>query len=1318
MNSADKKEIMRLEAFFEYSVAQFPHNIALVCDQQILTYQELELLANRLANYLLAQGLGKNHVIGILVERSIYSYVAILASLKIGAAYVPIEIDYPTDRVNYIFADISLNAVLMTASQASRADLVAPNPIIIDQLGDELARQSAERPKLACTEFAADDLCYVIYTSGSTGKPKGVEIAHQSICHYVRTASQIYHMSQNDKVYQGFSLAFDASLEEVWMAFANGATLIACTDKGTRSGIHLIEFLQHHQVTVFSTVPTLLATLEPNLPTLRLLILGGEVCPASLLARWHRPALRIINTYGPTEATVIATYQDYHVNRPVTIGKSLPGYELLVLDENLEPVVDDKEGELCISGICLARGYVNSPETTAAKFVEQSGQRLYRSGDLVQKTPEGEFQYLGRIDDQIKLRGFRIELNEIEQVMMKYPAVKQAVVSLQQLEQEILVAYLRIDDTAQFEKEQFKLFLNNKLPHYMIPSLFELVESFPLLPSGKVNRKQLPKPKQRLQAKEYIAPSTALEKEIVQVWQAEIKQERISVAADFFYDLGGHSLSAARIVSNLRKIPAMDSISILDLYQNPSIKQLAAKFSQAHYADRKETKASTEKDSKKYTPPAWMYYLCTLGQFFGVLFQCTVSAWQLLAVVICYTYATETHAFFSWYSLSIFAALFFIMPLVSLALTISMKWILLGRVKPGKYPLWGWFYLRWWLVERLQKNVFSPKHLIGSPLIIFYYRLLGAKIGKNCYIGSVYLATLDALNIGDNTSIGYDARLLGYVVEDGWLKIGKISIGNNCYIGSRSVVSIDTIIEDNAVLDDMSMLPIYRVIPAGQFFAGSPAKAIKAPINHIINQKQTYQFNPLKQFVYSILHYLCLVFVTIIHYGCFLPAIVLVTHFYESSSYLKTILLATVLGALTYLSIYFVSIFICKKLIIGKLKPGFYPLTSLYYLRQWTIVKLLDIDEIYSMADSLYFPILLRFLGANIGKRVEMGEAPHLIPDLVTIKEGGFTASAVALAWPMVYKGVINFAPIVIDERGFVGNMSLLPAGLQIGEDALLGCMSIAPHDNSAADANTAWLGSPAVFLPKRELFLGYSDRQTYRPSKRLFLTRLLIEFVRIIMPTTFSLIMLFNMLYALDFLLSNFSLLMTFLVLPILELGIIIGLVASLVGFKWLLHGRLKPAAKPIWDIFIWKNDLIEYTYSYFITPFFTNMILGTPFVSLLFRCLGAKVGKRVFIDTADFTEFDLIKIGHDVCINAEAIIQTHLYEDRIFKMSTIDIGNGCNIGVASVILYNTVMENNATLGNLSLLMKGERLPANTRWRGIPAQSERPALAEYQSIC
>ncbi len=1301
------KDARPLGQLFEYSVDHYPENTAIECDDISLTYQELEIRANQFAHYLISQKINEQAKVGILLERSLDSYIAILAVLKTGATYIPIEVEYPDERINYIFTDMPFDSVITTSSQLTRSNIRFPNTIVINQLTDLLPQLPSTRPDTP--KINSDNVCYVIYTSGSTGKPKGVEIMHRSASHYVSHASALYEMSHQDKVYQGFSLAFDASIEELWMAFANGATLVVGTSKELRSGVGLVDFLREKNVNVLSTVPTLLSTLEENqLSSLRLLILGGEICLPSLIKRYSNPNLRILNTYGPTETTVIATYAECHPDKPITIGKPLPGYELLIMDEHLNPVTDGQAGELCIGGMGLARGYVNRPELTAEKFVDhpqKSGHRLYRTGDLATFNPEGDCLFLGRVDDQVKIRGFRVELNEIEAVMMMHEAINSAVVSLHDDQTSpVLVAWLIVDSTHPFDLQDFKNHLREQLPHYMIPALFKQVDSFPLLASGKVNRKAFSLPEDVVQVMDYIPPETSMEKDIAHVFADVLQASLISVTADFFYDLGGHSLLAAKVISSLRKHEAFKGISILDLYSNPSIRQLAEKFTIKSKEPNQE-----ETIRKKHKVSTLGYITCGIGQFFGCLFMYALQSWQLLLIVLCNQSIILQNNWLSIQSISIVLGFIVALPVALTLTTICLKWLILGRVKPGKYKLWGWFYFRWWLVDRLHNFVSPQAKFVGTPIISIYYRLMGAKIGSQCYIGTSSIAIFDTLTIGDNTSIGYEVNLLGYTVEDGWLKIGEITIGQDCFIGSRSAVSIDTVIENGSILDHMTMLPSHTTASENAFYCGSPARKTTLPNEHIANltNEKMRNSSTRKTFTYGALHYICLVLAETLHFCAYLPSLLFISYVYLKTESFTSIFLTAPFGALLSMSLYYLCIVFYKKLLLNKIEQGTYAIHSSFYLRQWTLIKLLDTDQVQVLADSLYFPPLLRFLGAKLGRRVEMGETPHILPNLVQIDDEAFTASSVGLAWPNVFQGKIQMAPVKIGKKGFSGNVSILPSGCNLGDESLLGCLTVPPNNNQAAKDNTAWLGSPAIFLPKRELFEGFSDQETINPPPKLYFSRLAIELIRITLPTTYTLIGAFSLISVLVYLLSHSSLLMTFALLPLAESGIILVLVASLVLLKWSLQGRLKPTVKPLWDIFIRKIDLIEFSYAYFICPNLTDVILKTPFMPILLRCLGARIGKKVFVGTEGFAEFDLISIGNNVNINADTLIDTHLYEDRIFKLSTIDIHEGCNIGASSIVLYDTVMEKDSTLGNLSLLMKGERLPANTRWEGIPAQSK-----------
>ena len=396
--------------------------------------------------------------------------------------------------------------------------------------------------------------------------------------------------SPSDRVYQGFSLAFDASVEEVWLAFFAGATLVVGTQEMVRSGAALSAMLADAGVTVLSCVPTLLAMMDEDIPTVRLLILGGEACPPDLVKRWWRPGRRVFNTYGPTEATVIATCAECHPDKPVTIGQPVPNYLACVLDEQLRPVPAGVAGELCLGGIGLARGYLGRPELTREKFISLAGdggatQRLYRTGDLARWTPDGrKLEFLGRIDTQVKIRGFRVELAEIESVLLECPGVQAAAVALRE-DGPGRPATGRLPRAAAghpVRREAIRATLRARLPAYMVPALLETLPQLPTLASGKVDRQSLPAPRARPaeERPDLVPPRTALEKQIVAVWEKLFAPTPVSVQDDFFLDLGGDSLLAARMVSELRRSPPFRQLSMLDVYQQPTAEKLAARFAQ------------------------------------------------------------------------------------------------------------------------------------------------------------------------------------------------------------------------------------------------------------------------------------------------------------------------------------------------------------------------------------------------------------------------------------------------------------------------------------------------------------------------------------------------------------------------------------------------------------------------------------------------------------------------------------------------------------------------------------------------------------------
>ncbi|MBD2385754.1 non-ribosomal peptide synthetase [Cylindrospermum sp. FACHB-282] len=587
-----------IHQLFEEQVVRSPDAIAVVFEDKQLTYRELNQRANQLAHHLQQQGVGPEVLVGICVERSLEMVVGILAILKAGGAYLPLDPVYPPERLGFMLEDAQIS-VLLTQQQ-----LVAGLPqhdakvICLDSDENAIAQASQQNLNNLTTP---DNLAYVIYTSGSTGKPKGVTIQHRSLVNYTHAACLHYGLQPSDRILQFASISFDAAAEEIFPCLTQGATLVLRTESMLSSIPDFLEKCSDWKLTVLD-LPTAfwhqLTTelVEKDLPLpeqLRLVIIGGEKALSERLILWHKHVskdVQLINSYGPTETTIVATISNLSQSTKleVPIGKAIQNVQTYILDSCLQPTPIGVPGELYIGGVGVARGYLNRPELTAEKFIlnpfnQNSGARLYKTGDLVRYLPNGEIQLLGRIDDQVKIRGFRIELGEIEAKLNQHPDVSQSVVLAwgDELGDQRLVAYIQYQSQQTPKVTELRSFLKEQLPQYMIPAAFVLLSTLPLLPNGKIDRRGLPAPEMMRPELEvgYVMPQTEVERTIAQIWQQALNIEKIGIH-DNFFELGGHSLLMVKVNSQLREILQTD-LSMLDMFRYPTISSLAENFSQS-----------------------------------------------------------------------------------------------------------------------------------------------------------------------------------------------------------------------------------------------------------------------------------------------------------------------------------------------------------------------------------------------------------------------------------------------------------------------------------------------------------------------------------------------------------------------------------------------------------------------------------------------------------------------------------------------------------------------------------------------------------------
>lgn len=576
-----------LHHWIEDQVERTPDAIAVIFGNTQLTYRELNQRANQLAAHLQQLGVEPEILVGICVERSLEMVIGLLGILKAGGAYVPLDPSYPPERLSFMLQDAQVPILL---TQQALLNSLPPTTAQILCLDSPPPHLPTFPPPLSPTPSS---LAYVIYTSGSTGKPKGAMNTHQGICNRLLWMQDTYGLTANDRVLQKTPFSFDVSVWEFFWPLMTGACLVVAPPDAHKDSAELVRLITQYQITTLHFVPSMLRVFlnDPgvvNCVSLRHVICSGEALAVDLPQLFFQKlAAELHNLYGPTEAAVDVTAWKCQLNwsdRAIPIGYPIANTQIYILNSYLQPVPVGVAGELHIGGIGVGRGYLNRPELTAAKFIPNPlkvGDRLYKTGDLARYRPNGSIEYLGRLDHQVKLRGLRIELSEIEAVLTQHAAVQEAVVVAQedQSGQSQLVAYWVACSTAEIETEQLRSHLLQSLPDYMLPAQFIRLEALPTLPNGKLDRRALPAPTWEGNIKTFVAPSNPLEQRLYEIWAKYLQCDRIGIH-DSFFELGGHSLLATQVISEIRQTFAIE-LPLRCLFESPTIAGLAAQVNQA-----------------------------------------------------------------------------------------------------------------------------------------------------------------------------------------------------------------------------------------------------------------------------------------------------------------------------------------------------------------------------------------------------------------------------------------------------------------------------------------------------------------------------------------------------------------------------------------------------------------------------------------------------------------------------------------------------------------------------------------------------------------
>ena len=1196
--------------------------------------------------------------------------------------------------------------------------------ITLDTAEAEIAGQNAERLSPAETDPQADPLCYIIYTSGSTGNPKGVAIEHPSICNFVRVAAEVYGIKQDDRVYQGMTIAFDFSVEELWVPLVVGATLVPGRADTNLLGADLADFLFDRKVTALCCVPTLLATIERDLPDLRFILVSGEACPRDLVSRWHQPGRTFLNAYGPTEATVTCTLTELHPETPVTIGGPLPTYSIVVLDEHEDKLVEDGGmGEIAVAGIGLAKGYVNRDDLTEKAFVpdfldieNNPSKRIYRTGDLGRIDDKGEVEFHGRIDTQVKVRGYRIELTEIESVFMEAPEVAAAVVDTYEPEPgtvELVAYYTLKDETQELASDALSKLLRSRLPAYMVPGYVEKLDEIPMLPSNKADRKSLPAPTgARFIATggEVVAPRNETE-EIIAAALAEVLEiKEVSVEDNFFFDLGAHSLLMAQLSAALReRLPGTD-LSMRDIYLHPTVAGLAELMAQS--AAEADTKPAGAEKRAPHRASDAAYYGCGALQALTYLIG---SAALVYTGVIGFEWAIAPATMLETFMRMVVLGAVYLTGI--LVLPIAAKWLLIGKWRADVIPVWSLSYYRFWLVKTLVQM--SPVRAIGgAPLYNVYLRLLGASIGEDVVILSKSLPVCtDLLTIGDGTILSEDTQIPTYRAEGGYIETGPVTLGCDVFVGEGSVLDIDTVMEDDSQLGHASSLQRGQRVPAGKRFHGSPSHETTTNFNRVGGLPSS----TLRKVAY---------FGTqiVVGYLILLPAAFVAI--YQGYDWLKTSFpqfaggdasaFAPTAGSLLALGAVGFALFVLGLIasvaaiaVVPRVLNLFveegktYPLYGLQYFL-FRLIKAMTNSKYFNVlfGDSSYVVHYLKGVGYDLLNLKQTGSnfgtnQKHDNPFLCKIGSGTMVSDGLAMMNCQMTSTSFRLGQVHIRENSFVGNIVHYPSDGKTGENCLLASRVMIPIDGPVRE-NVGLLGSPAFEIPRsveRDKFEGADDPEFIAEGLRGKNVRNLIGILSVL---------------AVQGVYASLSVVLGYVAFWLYLQHGVVALVAyaplfglfTLAYFtlhaRWSLGGgRMDPKAISIYDPYFWSVEHYWKRNEVRILQGFA----GTPFKNLMSRLLGVKVGRKVFDDGCFVTEKTMAEIGDYCTLNASSCIQCHSLEDAFFKSDYVVLGEGCTVGPNAYIQYGVTMGDAAVLETDAYLMKGEVLEAGSTWVGNPAR-------------
>ena len=1308
---------LSLHALFEQQARLTPTATALEIPphardprRQRLSYADLDLAAERLADRLAAFINGEAVVALCLPRAGLDLFVAQLATHKAGGAWTVIESGTPPERLRFLLEDS--RAVAVVADEPALPTLLAagfPPDRILAPSGPAPERRPQRRAS------SPDSLAYVIYTSGTTGHPKGVMIEHQMAANLVHADVDYFELGSRDRVAQTTSAAYDSSVEEVWLAWGAGATVVVVDDERVRSGPDLLPWLRAERITVWCPAPTLLRMTgcedpEHELPDLRLIYVGGEELTPDVAERWA-PGRRLENGYGPTECTVTVVRAPVRAGEPVTIGFPVRGNRGFVVDDDLNTVADGTVGQLVIAGAGVARGYLGRPDLTAERFRQHPELgRIYLTGDLARRDSSGALHYLGRADTQVKVRGHRIELTAIESELCRIPGVLDAACTVGgSLDAPELVAFVVGVDGAPIDAQALRNRLRMVLPEPMVPARISRLDQLPRgALSGKLDRRALPLE----DAAAAGGPRGRAAEGGAEIAVAAAFARRFPAGAgaeqDFFTELGGNSLLAAQLVSDLRRSPRTAGLTVRDLYEARTIAGLAARLAAAPSTlDAGTPEIETQPGGvARVSPHAWLtataqYALLALALISGANLAWFV-AYRAVPALVARTGVT-------WFilllpSLVLGAAL--VWTAIAAVLTVTAKRVLIGRYATGRHPHMGSMYLRHWIVSALARSL--PWDLLESTGVrATLLRALGARIGSEVHLHrgvSLHHGAWDLLTIEDGATLGRDASL-GLVTHDRQqLVFGTITIGARATLDTRARMAPGSALGREAFLGALAGLEPGASVPAGEYWDGVPASAVgSAPADPTPSGE-----SPRPGLRHSFLLLLAKALVAQVAFlpGMAIAAIVLAT-WQRSGATLSAWSLPYGVIALTVMAGYALSLplqaLLCRTL--PRVEPGAHPLkgaTALTVLLKERLVESANV----ALSGTLAWPLWLRAAGMKVGRRCEISTIMEVTPELVSIADDCFFADGIYLGRPLLHRGHLICARTSFEPRTFLGNHAVIPAGAQLPGGILIGVCTVA--DPARITPGTSWFGHPAFELPRREQ-VEAAESLTFKPSAIRVLNRACWEAARLALPVLPAVTLAGWIVTLPGLQASTNTTLFHFVALP--GAVLVTALAACLLTWvvKWTVMGRMREAQHVLWSCWCSRWDFLFEVWSAYARPVIES-IEGTPLVAPWLRAMGARIGERVVLGTslAQLVDPDMLHIEDDATVSCH--LQLHSFEDRVLKLGRSRFGARSTVAAGALVLYGAEIGPDTRVGEQSVVMKHEHLTAGARYAGIPTRPLAPS--------